>query len=80
MTYGSPVWISCSRTHSKRLQILQNKCLKIIYNLPMRYSTRQFHEETKYPMIEDFLTKLNEKFKATCLNSPNPLTREFVFD
>jgi hypothetical protein len=39
---------------SFKLQIIQNKCLKIIKNRHWRYSTSDLHQETNIPMIEAF--------------------------
>ena len=32
LTYGCVVWNDCAKTHMKRVQIIQNKNLKIIFN------------------------------------------------
>ena len=48
MMYGCQMWpTKCARTHLKKLQIIQNKNLKIIYNLHRRYPTIQLHREYK---------------------------------
>ena len=62
------------------MQTVQNKCLKIINNFPIRYSTRQLHVDTNYLMIEEFILKLTNKFRNNCIASPNPLTRECMID
>ena len=39
ITYATPIWKFCASTHKKRLQVLQNKILKIITNVPPWYRT-----------------------------------------
>lgn len=46
LLYGSAVWFDCANCHIKTLQIMQNKVVKIIMNLPRYYSTLRLHERT----------------------------------
>jgi hypothetical protein len=64
----------------KKLQIIQNKCLKIIKNRygHWRYSTFSLHQETKVLMIEAFGEKIYEKFIQRCKFSENPLILDIV--
>lgn len=43
LLYGCAVWWKCAKTHKKKIQIIQNKCLKLIHNLPFFYSTTNLH-------------------------------------
>lgn len=43
LEYASPVWKGCARTHIKKLQVVQNKFLKMILNLPFRTRTSEVH-------------------------------------
>jgi hypothetical protein len=45
LCYGVETWFFCANTYKKRLQIIQNKYLKIIMNCHWRYSTSTLHEE-----------------------------------
>lgn len=78
LTYGCPVWHSAAQTHIKKLQIIQNKCLKLINKLPWRYSTRQLHQDTKYDTIKNHMQKLNQRFDDSCTNSDFELIRALV--
>jgi hypothetical protein len=73
LTYGVETWYNCAATHKKKLQIIQNKCLKIIENRHWRYSTFDLHQETNIPLIEDFGNKIYQKFLNQCQFSENPL-------
>jgi hypothetical protein len=79
LCYGVETWFDCAPTHKKKLQIIQNKCLKIIENRHWRYSTATLHEDTDIPKIEDFGSKICGKFKLRCRNSDNPYISE-LFD
>lgn len=51
--YGSPIWMNAKITNRKNIQILQNKFLKLIKNVPIRYRTERLHNETKIKKIDD---------------------------
>jgi hypothetical protein len=73
LCYGVETWYHCAYTHKKRLQIIQNKCLKIIMNRHWRFSTSTLHEETNIPLLEEFSERVYSKFIAKCRFSGNPL-------
>lgn len=52
MLYGCPSWGTTCNTNIKKLQILQNRCLKIILKAPWWSRTQWIHEELNVPMIE----------------------------
>lgn len=78
MTYGCPVWHKAAHTHTKRLQIIQNKTLKLINKLPWRYSTTQLHRDTRYASIKNFMKNATHKFESSCAVSEYELVRELV--
>lgn len=55
ITYAAPIWCHATKSRMKKLQILQNKCLKQINNLPWRFGTEDLHSLTGYPKITDLL-------------------------
>ena len=69
MLYACPVWYNASKCHLKKLQILQNKCLKIIYNLPNRFSTNRLHEENHTKPIKDVIEDQTSSFLEKCRRS-----------
>jgi hypothetical protein len=73
LCYGVEAWFNCAITHKKKLQIMQNKCLKIIKNRHWRYSTFDLHQETNVPMIESF----GEKMQC-CRFSENPIILDII--
>lgn len=76
LTYGSPIWYKAAKTHLQKLQIIQNKCLKIINKKHWRYSTQLLHSETGYEMINDFVKQINDKYFENVENSSYHLIRE----
>lgn len=73
LCYGIETWHDCAATHRRKLQIIQNKCLKIIMNRHWRFSTAALHEETGVPLIEDFSEKICGRFFERSRFSENPL-------
>jgi hypothetical protein len=74
LTYGSPILSNFScKTNNKKLQIIQNKCLKLVGKLPRLYSTKNLHKKFKIPYIDEFMHKLYTKFKIDSKKSKNEL-------
>lgn len=76
LIYACPIWYKAAKTHLKKLQIIQNKCLKIINKKHWRYSTQLLHIESKYELIVNFIKRINEKYQDAIANSPYQLIRE----
>jgi Reverse transcriptase (RNA-dependent DNA polymerase) len=79
LTYGVETWHDCAATHRRKLQIIQNKCLKIINNRHWRYSTSALHDESGVPLIQDFGNRIIERFLLRSRSSDNPLITD-IFD
>ena len=69
LTYGCQIWYGCAKTHLKKLQIIQNKNLKIIYNLPSRYPTDVLHSRANIKSIKNFITDMALSFEEKCRRS-----------
>lgn len=76
LTYASIVWRTAAQSNRKQIQILQNKCLKIIMKLPRRFSTNELHSRTNMPTIAEFTNKINNNFNDKCALSAFRLIRE----
>jgi hypothetical protein len=46
----------------KKLQVFQNKMLKIALNLPHRTSTNHIHKQAKIETIKKFMQRITDKF------------------
>lgn len=64
--YGAPVWHDASDCHIKRLQIAQNKLLKMIYNLPYFFSTSRLHSLHNVPYVKDKINIVTNRFFEKC--------------
>jgi Reverse transcriptase (RNA-dependent DNA polymerase)/Endonuclease-reverse transcriptase len=77
LTYGAPVWSNLSKTNANKLQIVQNKCIKIIYNTPILTNLTKIHKINKIPSIKDYCHKLTSAFYTKTTNvHTNTLIRE----
>jgi hypothetical protein len=70
--YSSVAWQDCAGAHKRRLQILQNKCLKLILNLSRYHSTSDVHDEANCKLISESY----ERFQNRLLFIDNPLINE----
>lgn len=73
ITYGFPAWCNCARTHRNKLQIKQNRILKMMMNLDPFYPTDDLHRIAEVDLIDDWFQRLLPKFQNSCLSSWNPL-------
>lgn len=78
IVYGCQLWKHAAQTNRKRLQILQNRSLKIICNLPRRYPTHLLHKKCELETISELLSRFNNKFTMSCLQSSNELLRNLL--
>lgn len=78
ITYGCPVWCKAAKTHLKKLQIIQNKNLKIINELPMRFNTVNLHENLNFSTITQFINQFCNSFYDKCIQSPFSLINQIT--
>lgn len=71
--YGCPVWINCAHTHIKKLQISQNKVLKMILNKPFYFSTERLHSLAMTLPVRTIANERKVKFFDGCAFSDNAL-------
>lgn len=69
LLYGSPVWQGCARTHRKKLQVMQNKFLRMILNQPWRTRTTDLHRMAGVAQVEEKLASLASSHRAKALVS-----------
>lgn len=78
LTYGFPVLRLASRTQLKKLQIKQNKILRLILNAPFDRRTKLIHDESAIAYLSDFMTRLSKKYYERAKVSPNVMIRDLV--
>ena len=76
MDYACPAWRSAARSHVRRLQVLQSKCLRLATGAPWYVSNRQIHEDLGVPFFADHIRALTESFDSKLADVGNPLVRQ----
>jgi hypothetical protein len=76
MDYGCPVWRSAARSHVRKLQAIQSKCLRAATGAPWYISSRQIHEDLGVPFFADHIRTLTESFDSKLAGAGNPLVRQ----
>jgi len=76
MDYACPAWRSAARSHARRLQVLQSKCLRLATGAPWYVSNRQIHEDLGVPFFADHIRALTECFDSKLADVGNPLVRQ----
>lgn len=76
--YAAPAWHDTSACHIKRLQIAQNKLLKMIFNLPFYFSTTGLHSLSNIPFVKDKINYTSERFFARCAISSYEHIRNLI--
>ena len=75
MTYAAPVWCSISPSTYQYLQVIQNKCLRVITQSPRRTPISHLHTVTGIDYLHTYIRSLAERFYAQCPEHENPLVR-----
>ena len=76
MDYACPAWRSAARSHVRRLQVLQSKCLCLATGAPWFVSNRQIHADLGVPLFADHIRALTESFGSKLADVGNPLVRQ----
>lgn len=62
LTYACPVWSGTCKTNYTRLQVVQNKAVKISFNTPFCTNLTKLHNRIKLPTLSDFILKQTKRF------------------
>lgn len=73
LMYACPVWGQCAATHLNKIQVTQNRLLKMCLTLPRTFSTNLLHERSKVELVKHFIARLRQNFLINCSTSENPL-------
>ncbi|GFV75923.1 RNA-directed DNA polymerase from mobile element jockey [Trichonephila clavipes] len=75
ITYASPVWGAAAATHMKKIQVIQNKILRLITNAPWYVRNDVIHFDLHMEPISSYITKLARNVFRTIENHDNPIIR-----
>lgn len=64
MTYAAPVINQSAKSNLNRLQVVQNKCLRMILDSEPGTSNIQLHEEVVIEWVKEFVQRLTDKFEV----------------
>jgi hypothetical protein len=73
LTYGAPVWCSTSATNIQTLQIVQNKCLRVLLASPKNIPISLLHSTLGVELIRTYVHRLATTFYEQCKHHPNQL-------
>lgn len=76
LVYPATLTKRCARTTQQKIQISQNKLLRLFNNKPWDYKTSNLHEETNMETIEEFLGKLDRRLVEKSADHDNSLIQE----
>jgi len=75
LTYACPVMAHIAKCHLKKLQIQQNRTLRMVLKAHRRTRIELLHKRTGIPLMSDFMSKINKKFYENCEKSDNKLIK-----
>jgi hypothetical protein len=76
MDYACPASRSAARSHVRRLQVLQSKCLRLATGSPWYISNRKIHKDLCVPLFADHIRALTVSFDSKLADVENPLVRQ----
>jgi hypothetical protein len=72
MDYACPISRSAARSHVRKLQVLQSKCLHIATDEPWYVGNRQIHEDLRIPLLADHIRTHTESLNSKLADTGNP--------
>jgi hypothetical protein len=76
MDYACPASRSAARSHVRRLQVLQSKCLRLVTGAPWYVRNRQIHGNLGVPLFADHIRALTASFDRKLADVGNSLVRQ----
>jgi hypothetical protein len=75
LTYACPVFANAAKTHLNKLQVAQNKNLRMVLSARFRTRIKFLHEKSKIPLISSYIAKLTDNFYRRTAKSDNGLVK-----
>ena len=72
LTYASPAWLGIARHRLQALQVLQNRCLRLISGHDRGVSIPQLHADLEEEFLYTFLVNDARRFYLRALDNSNP--------
>jgi hypothetical protein len=71
LTYACPVWANAAPCHIQKLQVFQNKCLRMALNAPYCTKISDLHTVGNIETIAEFISRISDKFYIKSSYSSN---------
>ena len=79
IAHASPVWTPrLARCHMQKLQVIQNRWLKMCYDLPPRYPTVTLHQKAQMEQFAEHVTRLRLQYEERIQSSTLPMIRTLL--
>ncbi|KAL9703243.1 hypothetical protein quinque_006761 [Culex quinquefasciatus] len=75
VNYAMAVWGKCAATHKQKLQVVQNRLLRIILDVPHDTRTRDLHRIADYKTVEQRIEDSLDRLFLSATASEYPLIR-----
>lgn len=75
MTYACQIFNNCAKCHLEKIQVQQNKVLRMALNAEWYTRTVDLHAEARIPFIRDFIDKLTLNFYERAKHHDNNLIK-----
>jgi hypothetical protein len=73
LTYACPIFANCAECHFRKLQIQQNKILRMALNADFFTKNIEIHKKTNIPTVREFVDKISSNFYTRAKSHKNPL-------
>ena len=75
LTYACPAFANAAKTHLQKLQVAQNKNLRMVLSAKYRTRIHLLHKRTNIPTVTEHITKLTDNFYKKSAFSVNRLVK-----
>ncbi|GFS91342.1 putative RNA-directed DNA polymerase from transposon BS [Trichonephila clavipes] len=75
ITYGSPVWGAAATIHTKKIQVIQNKILRVMTNTPWYVRNDVIHNDLHMEPITNYIPKLSRNVFKSIESHDNPIIK-----
>ncbi|CAG9804526.1 unnamed protein product [Chironomus riparius] len=75
MTYACPIFVNAAKCHINKLQLFQNKILRMILDIHWDdfKSNKDIHDSANIPLIKDYIDKITNNFYSKSNSHSNHL-------
>ncbi|GBM49984.1 hypothetical protein AVEN_210093-1 [Araneus ventricosus] len=79
LAYASPVWAGTAKTHLHKLEVLENKTIRMITNARWYHRNIDLRLALKIPSLKEFIQKLAQKFFNNIQNIDNSTLQKIPY-